>query len=86
MDNKVKLTKCQNYHHHGGVFDMWIESAKPQVEQAQGPTGWPNSLASRPGLKSVQPAVSRTHVYMRRGRPRQWRKAVEAEGPRHSRL
>jgi hypothetical protein len=21
----VKLTKCQNHHHHGGVFDMWTK-------------------------------------------------------------
>jgi hypothetical protein len=34
----VKLTKCQNHHHHGGVFDTWTEWAKPQAEQAQGPT------------------------------------------------
>jgi hypothetical protein len=22
-DDKVKLTKYQNHHHHGGVFDTW---------------------------------------------------------------
>jgi hypothetical protein len=25
----MKLTKCQNHHHHEGVFDMWTEWAKP---------------------------------------------------------
>jgi hypothetical protein len=35
----VKLTKCQNHHHHGGVFDTWTEWAKPQAEWAQGPAG-----------------------------------------------
>jgi hypothetical protein len=33
MDDKVKLTKCQNHHHHGGVFDT--QPAR------QGPTGRP---------------------------------------------
>jgi hypothetical protein len=32
---------------------MWIEWAKPQAERAQGPADRPNSLAGRPGLKSV---------------------------------
>jgi hypothetical protein len=77
----VKFTKCQNHHHHGGVIDPWIEWVKPQAERAQGPAGQPNSLAGRPGLKSVQPAALWTHVYMRRGRPRQWRKVVEAVPP-----
>jgi hypothetical protein len=31
MDYIVKLTKCQNEHHHGGVFDMWTKWAKPQA-------------------------------------------------------
>jgi hypothetical protein len=74
----VKLTKCQNHHHHGGVFDTWTEWVKPQAKRAQGPTGRPNSLAGRPGLKSVRPVASWTRVYSRRGRPRQWRKVVEA--------
>jgi hypothetical protein len=38
-DEKVKLTKCQNHHHHGGVFDTWTEWVKPQIEKAQGPVG-----------------------------------------------
>jgi hypothetical protein len=41
MDDKVKLTECQNHHHHGSVFDTWIEWAKPQDEWAQEPTSWP---------------------------------------------
>jgi hypothetical protein len=80
----VKLTKFQKHHRHGGVFDMWTEWAKPQAERALGPTGWPNSLADRPGLKSVWPVASWTCVCMRRGRPRQWRKAVEAIPPGRS--
>jgi hypothetical protein len=35
MDDKVKLIKCQNHHHHSGVFDTWTEWAKPQAERAQ---------------------------------------------------
>jgi hypothetical protein len=31
MDYKVKLTKYENEHHHGGVFDMWTKWAKSQV-------------------------------------------------------
>jgi hypothetical protein len=76
MDDKVKLTKCQNHHHHGGVFDTWTEWAKPQVEMAQGLAGQPNSMAGRPCFKSVWPVASRTHVYMRSRRPRWWRKSV----------
>jgi hypothetical protein len=44
MDYKVKLAKCQNEHHHEGVFDTW---AKPQAKWAQEPTG-------RPGFESAQ--------------------------------
>jgi hypothetical protein len=39
MDYKVKLTKCQNKHHHGGVFYMWTKWAKSQAKWAQGPAG-----------------------------------------------
>jgi hypothetical protein len=39
MDYKVKLTKCQNEHHHGGVFDTWTKWTKPQAKWAQGPAG-----------------------------------------------
>jgi hypothetical protein len=35
----VKLTKCQNHHHHGGVFDMSTKWARPQAMWAQGPDG-----------------------------------------------
>jgi hypothetical protein len=73
----VKLTKCQNHHHHGAVFDTWIKWAKPQAEQAQGPAGRPNSLAGQLGLKPVRPAAWWTRVYTRRGRTKRWRKAVE---------
>jgi hypothetical protein len=35
MDYKVKLTKCQNEHHHMGVFDMWTKVGRTlgQVDQ-----------------------------------------------------
>jgi hypothetical protein len=46
----------------------------------EGPARWPNSLAGRPGLKSVRPMASWTRVYMRRGRP----KVVEKGGGSHS--
>jgi hypothetical protein len=69
MDDKVKLTKCQNLYHHGGVFDTWTEWAKPPADR-------PNSLAGPLAIKLVQPAASLSRVYMRRGRPRRWRKAV----------
>jgi hypothetical protein len=50
-DDKVKLTKCQNHYHHGGVFDTWTKSVKPQDEWAQRLAGRTNPLAGRPGLK-----------------------------------
>jgi hypothetical protein len=64
MDYKVKLTKCQNEHHHGGVLDMWIEWAKPQVKGAQGPAGRPNSLAGQPGFESARLGTWLTHLYV----------------------
>jgi hypothetical protein len=57
MDHKVKLTKCQNEHHHGGVFDTW-------TKWAQGPAGRPNSLAGRPGFESAQLGIWLTHLYV----------------------
>jgi hypothetical protein len=60
-DEKVKLTKYQNHHHHGGVFDTWTEWAKPQAKRAQGMASRPNSLAGRASLMSVQPKLCR-HV------------------------
>jgi hypothetical protein len=59
----MKLTKCQNHHHHGRVFDTWTEWAKPQAERAKGSVGWPISLAGWPGLKLVWPVASWTRVY-----------------------
>jgi hypothetical protein len=50
MDYKVKLTKCQNEHHHEGVFDTWTNWGKPQAKWAQGPTDQPNSMAGQLGL------------------------------------
>jgi hypothetical protein len=44
MDDKVKLTKYQNHHHHGGAFDTWTKWARPQAEWAQGLADRPNSL------------------------------------------
>jgi hypothetical protein len=73
----VKLTKCQNHHHHGGVFNTWTEWAKPQTERTQAPV-------DRLGHKLVRPAASWTRVYMRRGRSRRWRKAMKAIAPSRS--
>jgi hypothetical protein len=53
MDYKVKLTKCQNEHHHRGVFGTW-------TKWAQGPAGCPNSLAGWPGFESAQPGTRLT--------------------------
>jgi hypothetical protein len=55
MDYKVKLTKCQNEHHHG-------------VYLTRGPSGprgrpdGPNSLASQLGFESVQPGTWLTRL------------------------
>jgi hypothetical protein len=84
MDDKVKLTKCENHHHQGSVFDTWTEWIKPQAERAQGPTGWPYSLAGLSCFMLVWPTASRTRVYMRSRRPRRWRKSVEAAPPDQS--
>jgi hypothetical protein len=64
MDDKVKLTKCQNEHHHGGVFDTWTKWDKPQAKWAQGLAGWPNSLVDWPGLESAQPRTWLTRLYV----------------------
>jgi hypothetical protein len=80
-DDKLKLTKCQNHHHHGGVFDTWTEWVKPQAERAQGPVGRPYFLVDRPCIMLVWPTASRTHVYTRSRRSRRWRKLVEATPP-----
>jgi hypothetical protein len=72
MDYKVKLTKCQIEHYHGGVFDMWTKWAKPQAKLAQGPAG-------RPGFESTQHGIWLTRLYIgSEGRIRGL-KAVEAE-------
>jgi hypothetical protein len=34
MDNKVKLTKCQNHHHHGGVFDTWTKWGQTDLSKS----------------------------------------------------
>jgi hypothetical protein len=73
-DDKVKLTNCQNHHHHGGVVDTWTKWAKTQAKRSQGPAG-------RQCFMSVWPVPSRTRVYTRSGRARQWRKLVEAALP-----
>ncbi len=38
-DDKVKLTKYQIHHHHGGVFGTWTKWAKRQAKRAQGLAG-----------------------------------------------
>jgi hypothetical protein len=57
MDYKVKLTKCQNEHHHGDVFDTWTKWANPQSKRAQGPT-------DLPGFQSARAGTSLTRLYV----------------------
>jgi hypothetical protein len=71
----------QNKCHPEDVPDTRRQCAKATDWWAQGVAGWPNPLADRPGFMSVWPEASWTCVYMRRGRPRQWRKSVEASPP-----
>jgi hypothetical protein len=77
----VKLTKCQNEHHHGGVFDTWTKWAKPQAKWAQGSAGRPNSLADRPGFELARPRTWLTHLYVGSQGRIHGLKAVEAGRP-----
>jgi hypothetical protein len=72
-DDKVKLTKYKNHHHHRGAFDMWIKWARPQAEWEKGPAGRPNSLAGQPGFEVVQPTPWLPCGYTRRRSPSRWR-------------
>jgi hypothetical protein len=72
MDYKVKLTKCQNEHHHRAVFDMWTKWTKPQAKWAQGSAG-------RPGFELAQLGTLLTHLYVGSQGRIQGLKAVEAE-------
>jgi hypothetical protein len=72
MDYKVKLTKCQNDHHHGGAYDMW-------TKWAQGPAGGPNPLVNRPGFESVRPKSWFTRLYVSSQGRIQGLKVVEDE-------
>jgi hypothetical protein len=75
---KVKLTRCQNHHHHEGVFDTWTNWARPQDEWPQEPVGQPNSLATRLGFEAIQPSPWLPCIYTRRRRLSRWRNLVEA--------
>jgi hypothetical protein len=79
MDYKVKLTKCQNEHHHRGVFDTWTKWAKPQAKWAQGPVDWPNSLAGQPRFESARPETWLTRLYIDSQGMVRGLKAVEVE-------
>jgi hypothetical protein len=68
----VKLTKCQNEHHHSGVFDTWTKGAKPQAKWAQGSAG-------RPGFGSTQLGTWLTRLYIGSQGRIEGLKAVEAE-------
>jgi hypothetical protein len=76
----VKLTKCQNHHHHRIVFDTWTKWARPQVELAKGPANRPNTLADWPGFEVVWPMPWLPCIYMRRSLSR-WKKSMEAAPP-----
>jgi hypothetical protein len=67
-----KLVLHQNKCHPRDVPDTRRQCAKVTDQWAQGVTSWP-------GFVSVWPAALCTRVSMRRGRPRRWRKSVEAE-------
>jgi hypothetical protein len=73
MDDKVKLTKCQNHHYHRPL-DTRAKWARPQAEWAQG-------LVGRLGLEAVQPESWFPCIYTRRKRLSQWRKLMEASPP-----
>jgi hypothetical protein len=62
----------QNKCHPRDVHDMRRHVQRPL-------TSGPRGVAGRPCFISVWPAASCARVYKRRGRPRQWRKSVEAE-------
>jgi hypothetical protein len=64
MDYKVKLIKCQNEHHHVGVFDTWTKWAKSQAKWAQGSAGRPNYLAGQPRFESAWTGTWLTHLYV----------------------
>jgi hypothetical protein len=64
----------KNKCHPGDVPDLRRQCAKAANQWAQG-------VAGRPGFMSVWPVASWTRVYMRKGRPRRWRKSVEASPP-----
>jgi hypothetical protein len=81
MDDKAKLTKCQNHHHHGGVFDTWTKRGQTQAEWAQGLTGRPNSLAGQLGFKAGQPETWLPRVYTRRRSPSRWKLIHSAGRP-----
>jgi hypothetical protein len=83
-DDKVKLIKCQNHHHHGGVFDMWTKWARPQAKWAKGSAGRPNSSTGWPGFEVVQSQPWLPRLYMRRRSLSRWRKSVQAAPPNQS--
>jgi hypothetical protein len=68
----------QNKCHPGDVPNMRRQCAKAADQWNQGVAGQLNLLAGRPGFMLVWPTTSCTRVYTRRGRPRRWRKSVEA--------
>jgi hypothetical protein len=82
MDDKVKLTKCQNHHHHGAIFDTWTKWARPQAEWALGPAGCRNSLPGRLGFEAVRPKPCLPLVYMMRRSPSRWRPLHPGGQPR----
>jgi hypothetical protein len=62
----------QNKCHPGDVPNMRRQCAKTI-------DSWSQGVACQLGFLSVWPAASCTRVYMRRGRPRRWRKSVETK-------
>jgi hypothetical protein len=70
----VKLTKCQNHHHHGVYLAHRPSGPNPGPNgprgRPAGPTPWlasrPNSLAGWPGLKPFWPMASWTCLHLKR--------------------
>jgi hypothetical protein len=58
MDYKVKLTKCQNKHHHGVYLTHGSSGPNPRPS---GPRGRPTG---RLGFESTQPGTWLTHLYV----------------------
>jgi hypothetical protein len=60
-DDKVKLTKCQNHHHHGVYLTYGPSGLNPRPK---GPKGWPAKLLGRPIMFYVGLACGFEDTYL----------------------